>query len=67
MTAAGKLGGAVSSSPFRFAQLCRSLRRPDEPAIHNYLRVTMINIHDEFSKRMDAPALASALSTEAAR
>jgi hypothetical protein len=29
--------------------------------------VTMINIHDEFSKRMDAPALASALSAEAAR
>ena len=31
--------------------------------MHNYLRVTLINIHDEFSKRMDAPALASALSS----
>ena len=29
--------------------------------IRNYLRVTLCNIHDEFSKRMDAPALAAML------
>ena len=52
---------------FNLMPIHEKLRRPDQPAIHNYLRVTMINIHDEFSKRMDAPALASALSAEAAR
>ena len=37
------------------------LRGRDFPTIRNYLRVTLINIHDEFTKRMDAQALAATL------
>jgi hypothetical protein len=47
---------------FNLMPIFEKLRRPDYPTIRNYLRVTMCNIHDEFSKRMDAAALASALS-----
>ena len=52
---------------FDLMPIHEKLRGRDFPTMRNYLRVTMINIHDEFSKRMDAPALASALSAEAAR
>ena len=41
------------------------LRGHDALTIRNYLRVTAINIHDEFAKRADAPALVSALRSEA--
>jgi hypothetical protein len=37
------------------------LRGRDFPTTRNYLRVTLCNIHDEFTKRMDAAALAVAL------
>jgi hypothetical protein len=40
----------------------KALRRSEFPTIHNYLRVTLCNIHDEFSKRADAPALAEQLA-----
>ena len=33
------------------------LRGRDFPTIRNYLRVTLCNIHDELTKRMDAPPL----------
>jgi hypothetical protein len=39
------------------------LRTSEFPTIRNYLRVTMCNIHDELSKRMDASAMAALLST----
>ena len=38
------------------------LRGRDFPTIRNYLRETLCNIHDEFTKRMDAQALAATLS-----
>jgi len=38
------------------------LRASEFPTIRNYLRVSMINVHDELSKRMDAPAMAALLS-----
>ena len=34
--------------------------------IRNYLKVTLCNIHDEFSKRMDAQALAAMLHGQGA-
>jgi hypothetical protein len=52
---------------FDLMPIYEKLRLPDYPAIRNYLRVTLVNIHDEFSERMDAPALTSALSAEAVR
>jgi hypothetical protein len=37
------------------------LRGRDFPTIRNYLRVTLCNIHDELTKRMDAQALVATL------
>jgi hypothetical protein len=37
------------------------LRASDFPTIRNYMRVTLINIHDEFVARADLPALVAAL------
>ena len=42
------------------------LRGRDFPTIRNYLKVTLCNIHDEFSKRMDAQALAEMLHRHSA-
>lgn len=38
-----------------------NLRSQDFLTTRNYLRVTMCNIHDEFSKRVDAPAVNQSL------
>ncbi len=46
---------------FNLMPIHEKLRGHDFPTIRNYLRVTLCNIHDEFSKRMDAPALAAML------
>jgi hypothetical protein len=54
--------------PVQFAQayfdlmpIHEKLRAQDFPTTRNYLRVTMCNIHDEFSKRVDAPAVTDSL------
>jgi hypothetical protein len=49
-------------SYFDLMPIHEKLRARDFPTTHNYLRVTLCNIHDEFSKRVDAAALASALT-----
>jgi hypothetical protein len=46
---------------FNLMPIYEKLRRPDFPTIRNYLRVTMCNIHDELTKRMDAQAVAGLL------
>ena len=46
---------------FNLMPIYEKLRRADYPTIRNYLRVTLCNIHEEFSKRMDAAALAAVL------
>ena len=46
---------------FNLMPIHEKLRRAEFPTIRNYLRVTLCNIHDEFTKRMDAAALAVAL------
>ncbi len=54
--------------PEQFAQayfdlmpIHEKLRGRDFPTTRNYLRVTMIQIHEEFTKRADVPALVDAL------
>lgn len=37
------------------------MRSQDFPTTRNYLRVTMCNIHDEFSQRVDVPAVSQSL------
>ncbi|HZD62523.1 MAG TPA: hypothetical protein VE200_06975 [Xanthobacteraceae bacterium] len=46
---------------FNLMPIHEKLRGRDFATIRNYLKVTLCNIHDEFSKRMDAPALAATL------
>ena len=41
------------------------LRGHDHPTIHNYLRVTSCNIHEEFAQRADIAALVGALRAQA--
>jgi hypothetical protein len=64
----------VKDMPVPFAQLYfdmmpidPKLRAPDFPAITNYLRVSLINIHDELIKRLDGPAVAQSLLSERVR
>jgi hypothetical protein len=47
---------------FNLMPIHEKLRQSEFPTIRNYLRVTLCNIHDEFTKRMDAQALAATLS-----
>jgi hypothetical protein len=50
---------------FNLMPIHEKLRASDYPTTRNYLRVTLCNIHEEFSDRADVPALASALSASA--
>jgi len=47
---------------FDLMPIHEKLRTRDFPTTRNYLRVAMCNIHDEFSDRLDAPAVMSSLS-----
>jgi hypothetical protein len=46
---------------FDLMPIHEELRSSEFPTIRNYLRVTLCNIHDEFSRRADAQALAARL------
>ncbi len=46
---------------FSLMPIHEKLRASEFPTIRNYLRVTLCNIHDELTKRMDAQALAGML------
>jgi hypothetical protein len=46
---------------FDLMPIHETLRGRDFPTIRNYLRVTLCNIHDELTRRMDAAAVATAL------
>jgi len=37
------------------------LRRSEFPTIHGYLKVTLCNVHEELTKRMDGPAVVASL------
>jgi hypothetical protein len=50
---------------FDLMPIHKKLRGRDFETTHNYLRVTMCNIHDELSDRMDAAALVGALRESA--
>jgi hypothetical protein len=50
---------------FDLMPIHEKLRGRDYPTTHNYLRVTLCNIHDELTRRMDADAVLSLLGTRA--
>ena len=47
---------------FELMPIHEKLRTRDAPTTHNYLRVTMINIHIELTKRMDVTAVVGSLA-----
>ena len=46
---------------FNLMPIHEKLRTAEFPTIRNYLRVTLCNIHDEFTQRLEAATLAAAL------
>ncbi len=47
----------LAEAYFDLMPIHEKLRGPDFPTLRNYMRITLINSHDEFVKRLDAPAL----------
>jgi hypothetical protein len=47
---------------FDLMPIDKRLRVSEFPTIHNYLRVTLINMHEEFSTRVDASVIADMLA-----
>jgi hypothetical protein len=50
---------------FDLMPIHKKLKMNEAPTIHNYLRVTMCNIHEELSKRVDAVAVSDQLRAHA--
>jgi len=55
-----------AQSYFDLMPIHEKLRRAEFPALRNYLRVTMCNIHDELAKRLEPAAVAGLLIRQAA-
>ncbi len=52
-----------AESYFSLMPIHEKLRGRDAPTMHNYLRVTMCNIHDELTKRINIAVVADSLRT----
>lgn len=50
-----------AKSYFDLMPIHEKLRDRDFPTTHNYLKVTLCNIHDQLTKRIDLPAVTGAL------
>lgn len=50
---------------FDLMPIHEKLRGRDFPTMHNYLKITLCNIHDEATKRIDRPALINSLRASA--
>lgn len=46
---------------FDLMPINEKLRRSEFPTIHGYLKVTLCNVHEELTKRIDAPAVVASL------
>ncbi len=51
---------------FDLMPIHEKLRASEFPTLQSYLKVTLVNVHDELTKRMDAQALAGLLRTPSA-
>jgi hypothetical protein len=49
---------------FALMPIHESLRGSDFPTLKSYLKVTLCNVHDELTKRLDAPAIAAELGRQ---
>lgn len=52
----------IAQDYFALMPIHKSLRGQDFPTLRNYLRVTLCNVHDELTKRIDAGSIRAALS-----
>jgi hypothetical protein len=50
---------------FDLMPIHKSLRTAEYPTLHNYLKVTLCNIHDELTRRLDAESVISSLQAGA--
>jgi hypothetical protein len=48
---------------FNLMPIYEKLKAPDAPTTRNYLRVTMVNVHIELTKRIDVVSVADSLQT----
>jgi hypothetical protein len=56
----------LADAYFELMPIHEKLRAADRPAITSYLKVSLINIHDELIGRLDVPAVAQSLRSGAA-
>jgi hypothetical protein len=54
----------LAKTYFDLMPIHEKLRGRDFPTTHNYLKVTMCNIHAELMQRMDIPALSHLLARQ---
>ena len=57
------IAGPFARAYFDLMPIHRKLRASEFPTLHSYLKVTLCNIHDELTKRLDAEAVADSLRT----
>jgi hypothetical protein len=59
--AAMDIGVPYAQAYFDLMPINEKLRAPDFPTLRNYLRVSLINVHDRLTQRLDAPAVVDEL------
>ena len=53
-----------AESYFALMPIHEKMRGRDFPTMRNYLRIVLVNVHDELIKRVDAPAIVAALRAQ---
>ncbi len=54
----------IAEAYFSLMPIHESLRGQDFPTLKSYLKVTLCNVHDELTKRLDAPAIEAELGRQ---
>jgi hypothetical protein len=55
----------LATAYFELMPIHEKLRGRDFPTIHNYLKVVLLNVHEELTRKLDAPAVVGALLADA--
>lgn len=64
--AAMDVGVPYAQAYFELMPIHEKLRAPDAPTLRNYLRVSLINVHDRLTQRLDPAAVVADLRRQAA-
>jgi hypothetical protein len=57
----------LATAYFELMPIHEKLRGRDFPTIHNYLKVVLLNVHEELTRKLDAPAVVDALLADASK